>query len=231
MLGHVGGKKLKRVNELVVVFEAHRSDDQAVAMQKYMKNRFPFMGIKAPLRKEITHAFLKESKLITEPFQPDFVEALWAKEEREYQYAALHYMEKSLKKLQKQDLPFIEKLIIEKSWWDTVDLLASKFVGKIAKDHPEVMTETIDGWASGDHLWLRRSALLFQLKYKEATDEKRLYEYIRQHADSKEFFIQKAIGWALREYSKTNPESVRQFIKGHKLSSLSVREGSKYLKK
>jgi 3-methyladenine DNA glycosylase AlkD len=88
---------------------------------------------------------------------------------------------------------------------------------------------TIDVWAISENLWLRRAALLFQLKYKGKTNEEVLYHYIKQNADSKEFFIQKAIGWALREFSKTNPASVKTFIEGTRLASLSVREGSKYL--
>lgn len=109
-------------------------------------------------------------------------------------------------------------------------MLAQKPVGEIAKHNPDVIPEIIEGWAYGVDLWLRRTAILFQLKYKSETDDKLLYRYIRQNKDSKEFFIQKAIGWALREYSKTNPESVKQFITENKLAKLSVREGSKYLK-
>ena len=123
----------------------------------------------------------------------------------------------------------MEQLITKKSWWDTVDMLAQKQVGWIAKNHPEVIEETIEKWSVSDHLWLRRSAILFQLKYKENTNEELLYRYIIINAESEDFFIQKAIGWALREYSKTNPQSVRDFIANHQLAKLSVREGSKYI--
>ena len=136
-----------------------------------------------------------------ECFQVDFVKALWEKDEREYQYAAIDYLSRTLKKLDKAHLPLIEELIVTKSWWDTVDLLATKPVGTIARKHPEVISETIETYAFGEHLWLRRTAILFQLKYKEHTDEELLYRYIRQNQTSKEFFIQKAIGWALRELS------------------------------
>lgn len=217
------------LNQLETLFEANRNEEQAIPMKKYMKDHFPFLGIKSPVRREILNKFLKESEMLKKPFQPDFVLALWEKDEREYQYAALDYTEKSLKKLEKKHLPLIVMLITTKSWWDTVDLLASKSVGKIAKAYPEVISETIEGWAYGDELWLQRSAILFQLKYKKETDEARLYRYIKQNADSKEFFIQKAIGWALREYSKTNPASVKRFIEENDLPKLSIREGSKYL--
>ncbi len=220
---------MARVERLSELFEQHRNMDNAVPMKKYMKNQFPFLGIKTPLRKKLFSTFYKESGLQKEPFQHGLVLALWEKDEREYQYAAMDYIEKSLKKLTKDDLPLMEKLITTKSWWDTVDMLAQKPVGTIAAKWPEVIPETIEGWAYGDHLWLRRTALLFQLKYKEKTDEELLYRFILHNAGDTEFFIQKAIGWALREYSKTNPDSVRAFIADHELPKLSVREGRKYL--
>lgn len=215
--------------QLIPLFEANRNEANAEPMKKYMKNHFPFLGIKTPTRRELMKEFYKETGILKEPFQTNFVLALWEKEEREYQYAALDYIRKSLKKLSKKDLPLMEKLITTKSWWDTVDTLAPHPVGTIAQKYPEVITETIEGWAHGDNMWLNRAAILFQLGYKEKTDEQLLYRYIKQNSESKEFFIQKAIGWALREYSKTNPESVKQFIADNELPKLSVREGSKYI--
>ncbi len=214
---------------LINFFEQNRDKDKAIPMEKYMKNHFPFLGIKTPERKQLMKQFYAESRILKEGFQSDFVKALWEKEEREYQYAAIDYISRSLKKLDKTDLPLIEQLIVTKSWWDTVDLLATKPVGTIAAKHPEVIPETINAYAYGEHIWLRRTAILFQLKYKERTDEALLFRYIQQNKDSKEFFIQKAIGWALREYSKTNPASVKAFIESTSLPKLSVKEGSKYL--
>ncbi|MEH7095907.1 DNA alkylation repair protein [Neobacillus vireti] len=214
---------------LTKLFEEKRDADNAGPMQNYMKGHFSFLGIKSPLRKELEKKFFQETGLLHEPFNKEFIEELWNKQDREYQYTALTYMEKSLKKLHKSDLPFMEWLITTKSWWDTVDAIAPKPVGKIAENFPEVIVETIDGWSVNENIWLRRAAILFQLKYKGKTNEDLLYRYIMKNAESKEFFIQKAIGWALREYSKTNPASVKKFIEGHKLAPLSVREGSKYL--
>lgn len=210
-------------------FEENRNQAEAEPMKKYMKGHFQFLGIKSPLRKELEKQFFNETGILKELFNKEFVMALWEKEEREYQYTALTYLEKTLNKLEKADLPFMEQLLTTKSWWDTGDAIAPKPVGKIAEKFPEVIAETIDGWAVHDDIWLRRAALLFQLKYKGKTNAALLYHYIRQNADSKEFFIQKAIGWALREYSKTNPASVKKFIEGQPLAPLSVREGSKYL--
>ncbi|WP_144551843.1 DNA alkylation repair protein [Bacillus sp. X1(2014)] len=217
------------IDLLTKLFEANRNEANAGPMEKYMKDHFPFLGIKKPNRSVLEKQFFKETGLLKEPFNQEFIRDLWAKDEREYQYTGLVYMEKSLKKLEKIDLPFMEELIQTKSWWDTVDAISPKPVGEIAKRFPDVVAETIDGWATHDYLWLRRAALLFQLKYKENTNEELLYQYIRLNADSKEFFIQKAIGWALREYSKINPDSVKKFIQATKLAPLSVREGSKYL--
>ncbi|WHY86254.1 DNA alkylation repair protein [Neobacillus novalis] len=211
------------------LFIENRHEAEAEPMKKYMKGHFEFLGIKSPLRKELEKQFFKETGILKEPFNKEFVVALWEKEEREYQYTALTYLEKSLNKLEKSDLPFMEKLITTKSWWDTVDGIAPKPVGTIAEKFPEVIKETIDGWAVHDNMWLRRAALLFQLKYKGKTNDALLYHYIRQNANRKEFFIQKAIGWALREYSKTNPASVKKFIEAQPLAPLSIREGSKYL--
>jgi len=217
------------IANLTDLFEKNRNDANAEPMKKYMKGHFPFLGIKSPGRKMLEGQFFKENGILKEPLNWEFVFGLWAKEEREYQYTALVYLEKSLKKLQKDDLVFLEKLITTKSWWDTVDALAPKPVGTISLNFPEVIAETIDTWANHENLWLRRAAILFQLKYKQNTNEKILYQYILKNAESKEFFIQKAIGWALREYSKTKPASVKAFIESHILAPLSVREGSKYV--
>src|SRR3954471_4523403 len=131
---------------LTVHFENNRNDFQAGPMKKYMRDLFPFIGIKKPARSQILKQFYRQTGVLEEPFQPEFVTKLWEKEEREYQYAALDYIERSLKKLSKEDLPLIERMITTKSWWDTVDALAPKSVAKIAKDHPEVIQETIEGW-------------------------------------------------------------------------------------
>lgn len=217
---------IERIQQL---FTEHQNKENAIPMKKYMRNRFPFLGIKTPLRKTLMRQFFKESGIREEPLQTEFVRSLWQLPEREYQYAAMDYLHVSLKKLHKNDLNLMEELMTTKSWWDTVDMLAQKEVGEIAKRFPVVIDEYIESWNTSENIWLQRSSLLFQLKYKEQTDEDLLYRYIRNLADSREFFIQKAIGWVLREYSKTNPESVRIFINNHRLAPLSVREGSKYL--
>ncbi|MEC1521977.1 DNA alkylation repair protein [Neobacillus niacini] len=216
------------LERLTLLYEEHRNEENAGPMKKYMKDHFPFLGMKSPLRKELEKEFFKETEILKKPFNQEFVEELWEKDEREYQYTAITYMGKFVKKLPKDSIAFIEQLITTKSWWDSVDSIVP-LVGELARRYPEVIEETINSWAVDDNVWLRRTAILFQLKFKQQTNEELLYEYITKNAGSKEFFIEKAIGWALREYSKTNPVSVKKFIEGHVLASLSVREGSKYL--
>ncbi|MFD2045779.1 DNA alkylation repair protein [Ornithinibacillus salinisoli] len=220
---------MERIKQLAYMLEKYKNKDNAVQMEKYMKNHFPFLGIKTPTRREVTKAFFQESGILKEDFQPEFVIKLWEQREREYQNIALDYIERSLKKVEKSHLPLMEQLITTKPWWDTVDMLAQKPVGKIATEFPEVVEDTIEQWAIGENMWLRRSAILYQLKYKERTNEEKLSLYIIENVSSKEFFIQKAIGWALREYSKTNPDFVKAFIEDNALPKLSIREGSKYL--
>lgn len=217
------------VSVLKALFEENKNADNAAAMEKYMKNHFPFLGIKKPLRAELEKKFYGQTGLAKEPFQEEFVRTLWEMPEREYQYAALGYLEKFSKKLGSDDLELLKELITTKSWWDTVDALAAKPVGILGAKFPDTIPAEMDKWAVSDNMWLRRTAILFQLKYKKETDEQRLYTYIRQNANSKEFFIQKAIGWALREFSKTNPDSVKNFIESTELAALSRREGLKYL--
>ncbi|MGG4494078.1 DNA alkylation repair protein [Brevibacillus reuszeri] len=203
--------------------------DQALAgpMEKYMKNLFPFLGIKSPLRKELSKQLFREQGI------PDnweeIVRELWVLPEREYQYLALDVVAKVKKRLTEQHLPLLEELVTTKSWWDTVDFLASHMAGTILWRSPELVGPSTSAWMESHNMWLQRTAILFQLLYKQETDQELLFNYIRACAASKEFFIQKAIGWSLREYAKTNPEAVRDFVDKTPLASLSKREALKHL--
>jgi 3-methyladenine DNA glycosylase AlkD len=139
------------------------------------------------------------------------------------------FLEKHAKKAKKTDIDVFESLITTKSWWDTVDYLASHTMGDHLARHPELIPEYTERWITSDDLWLRRTAILYQLRYKQKTDAGRLFEYISRCKDEKEFFIRKAIGWALREYSKTDEQSVREFVAVSRLSPLSEREALKYV--
>lgn len=197
-------------------------------MKKYMKNMFEFWGIKKPERNEIQKKFLEEISK-GDHIDWDLIFFLWNLEEREYQYFAIDILDKMKNKLVEKDISNIEKLILIKPWWDTVDLLATKIVGQICSVYPRIIKNEIMKWKSSDNIWLVRSAILFQLKYKENTNCVLLEKIIVENKDTGEFFIDKSIGWILRQYSKTNPEWVREFIGRTEISKLSIREASKYL--
>jgi len=200
-------------------------------MAAYMKGHFPFYGVNAPARKEIvTRIWQSEKAVINNQIRP-LVKAMWSKEHRENQMIALDLMGRCKKQFTEDDLPFVESLITTKSWWDTVDFLASTSIGYILQRDKVLATDTARRYMNNENMWLQRTALIFQLKYKEDTDAHLLYELIDKTKGSKEFFINKASGWALRQYSKFDPEGVKSYISDNetKLARLTIREGSKYL--
>ena len=210
------------------VFIENRNEDNAKYMKAYMKDNFEYLGIKTPLRKELEKEFLKE-KSKEALIDKDFVKMLWNYEYRDLQYVGLDYLVKQKKKLQKEDINFIKDLIITKSWWDTIDLIASHLVGELCKKYPELIDEYILDWSEDSNMWLRRTSILTQLKFKSDTKTDILEKVIQANIEDEEFFIRKAIGWALREYSKTNKEWVSEFVANNRLSKLSEKEASKYL--
>lgn len=214
--------------EVIKMFYENRNDVDAEKMSVYMQNKFPFLGIKKPLSSSLQKEFIKQWKK-TKEIDWNFIFKLWDLPEREFQYFAIDLIVSLVNELQKNDINKIEKLIITKSWWDTVDILSTKAVGKICEKYSELKENTIINWSKSENMWLKRSAILFQLKYKEKTDTILLEKIIVENSNSDEFFINKAIGWALREYSKTDREWVRKFIQQNTLKPLSIREGSKYL--
>lgn len=214
--------------EIIKIFYAHKNGPDAEKMSAYMKNKFPFLGIKKPQRSKLQKEFIKQWKK-TKEIDWSFIFELWGLPEREFQYLALELIISLSDKLRKADISKIEQLITNKSWWDTVDILASNAVGIICERYPKLIEDTILSWSKDDNIWLSRSAILFQLRYKEKTNTNLLAKVIIENSNSDEFFINKAIGWALREYSKTNKDWVKEFIQQNTLKPLSIREGSKYL--
>lgn len=207
-----------------------KNEDDAIAMSSYMRNKFKFLGIKSPKRKEIFKEIFKNFKNNKE-IDKEFVVKFFNKDYREFQYIAIDYLIKMKKYFLKEDIYFIKDLIITKSWWDTVDLIASNLLGEICKKYPSLINEQIVFWINDDNMWVRRSSIIFQLRYKENTNLEILQKSIESNIDDNEFFIQKAIGWALREYSKTDYKWVLNFINNHELSKLSKREAEKYIKR
>ncbi|MFX3674846.1 MAG: DNA alkylation repair protein [Paenisporosarcina sp.] len=211
-------------------FLKRRNEQDAKPMEAYMKHKFPFLGIKSPIRTEIMKDFFSNFHLPKDEVLFEETWSIYTLPQREFQYAAIALLSKKMKYLTIEDLPFIEKMIIEKAWWDSVDSIAPIIVGEIVKKDRLNGELIMQKWSNSDNMWLIRSAILHQLKYKTVTNEKMLLEIMLKHADSNEFFIQKAIGWVLREYAKTNPEFVKQFVQSHELKPLSKREALKHFK-
>jgi 3-methyladenine DNA glycosylase AlkD len=225
---------MKNANEIIIAdvlnaFSAVANSSEAEAMSKYMRNRFQFFGIKSELRKMIQKELLSVHKLPEGEELKDFIEKIWALPQREPHYFAMEILEKPIKKADNSWMPLLENLISKNSWWDTVDAVASKLIGTYLIKHPEFRENYPEKWICSDNFWYRRTALLYQLKYKKDTDFERLKDFILRTAHEKEFFIQKAQGWALREYAKTNPEVVRNFVSENEkvLSPLTKREALK----
>lgn len=213
--------------DIFEIFRNAADPVKAAPMSAYMRNQFSYLGISTPERKKLSQEFLKTLK--QNDIDWAFVFSCWEMPEREFQYLAVEYLTRQKAKLTDSDIPNLRILIITKSWWDTVDGL-DVIVGDIALRHPEV-SQILLTWSTDENIWLRRAAIDHQLGRREKTDIRLLEKIIINNLGQKEFFIIKAIGWSLREYSKTNPEWVREFIERHReaLSSLSIREASKYI--
>jgi 3-methyladenine DNA glycosylase AlkD len=201
--------------------------ERAESMSAYMRNQFPFLGIATPVRRELSREFLKsKSKNVVDW---EFVFKCWEQPEREFQYLAMDYLNKVANALTSLDIPNLHKLIVTKSWWDTIDGL-DVIVGNIALRYPEI-NSTLLAWSVDENFWLRRIAIDHQLMRKNKTDTALLEKILVNNLGQTEFFVNKAIGWALRDYSKTNPDWVRGFLEkyGERMSPLSVKEASKYI--
>lgn len=207
------------------IFQEHGNPEIAPFQMKYMRNQFAFYGLKAAVWVALTKDILREKGMPQGDLLKELARLCFEDEYRELQYFALELVQKSIKKQEEDFIHFLEYLIATKSWWDTVDWIAAKMVGTHLKRFPTLVPSVTDRWIESGNTWLQRSAILFQLKYKKETDADLLFRYILRLADSKEFFIQKGAGWALREYSRTNPQAVKKFIEGNKLAALTRREG------
>jgi 3-methyladenine DNA glycosylase AlkD len=221
----------KQADALHALFARHADATRAPAMTAYMKGQFEYFGIGTPQRRALTREWLAdfgrrpESALLLE-----VSEALWRFPERECQYAACDLLAHHAVTLEPEFLERLARLADTKPWWDTIDTLAAKVFGTLARTHPELV-ETIAGWESADSLWRRRVAILYQLGYGSATDTQRMARILDANLDDRDFFIRKAIGWALRQYARTDPAWVRAYLasRSSRLSPLSHREAAKHL--
>ena len=217
------------VDALVETFLPHANWQTAQPMKAYMRNQFDFLGIKSPQQRELLRQFISDYGLPPLQILSNVLLELWGLPEREYQYTALSILDKMDKDIPPDFLETIEALITTKSWWDTVDALAARTVGTHFRRFPDVKDQALEEWRRSENIWLRRTCLLFQLKYKEKTDFSLLCEIIRENLGDDEFFINKAIGWALRQFSKVDAASVRNFVAETPLHPLSAREALKWL--
>ena len=218
---------MKYLQPLIEKFESHADPIKAERMFLYLEEKFPMLGLDSKTREGIQKDFYNEFGYPENLFEVVF--KLWELSEREYQMCAINLLRKFQNKLKKNDIQKIEKLITTKSWWDSVDGLSIWICSSYFKLFPESIVTVTTKWMKSNNIWLQRSVLLFQLKYKSETNAELLSNSIIQLKDEKEFFIRKAIGWILREYSKTNPLWVKKFLVKTKLSGLSYREASKYI--
>jgi 3-methyladenine DNA glycosylase AlkD len=218
------------IKKIELEFIKHADPEIAAGQKAYMKNRFEFYGIKTPVRREIQKPFLQKQSLPPKNKVVSIIQILWKKPEREYQYFAQELAQKYNRQLEIADINLFEYMITHKSWWHTVDLIATKLVGKYLTVFPERRNKIIVKWISSGNIWLQRTTLLYQLHYKEKLDKEFLAYIINSLSGSEEFFINKAIGWILREYSKTNPDWVTSFTQEAELNSLSRKEALKLIK-
>jgi 3-methyladenine DNA glycosylase AlkD len=208
----------------------YADESKAPAMEAYMKGHFKFLGLTAPQRKLAIAEYKKVRQVISLEDLLTLVGNLWENQFREMQHIAMDLLAPYYKKMDDSHLSYLENLITTKSWWDTVDNLASNGVGKLLYNNKALTLTSVDIWMQSDNIWLKRTAIIFQLKYKDEVNEALLFDCIMKEVDNKEFFIQKACGWALRQYSKFKPANVTSFLdENPNLSNLCKREASKYL--
>lgn len=214
--------------EIKKIFETRKDKENAINMSKYMKNMFDFYGLPTPERREVYKNFIQSEKK-TKVIDWLFLDKCYEDAHREFQYLVYDYLLTMKKNIAFEDISKIKNYIIKKSWWDTIDFLC-RVIGDIGLRDSRVKELMIE-WSKSENIWLKRTAIEHQLCLKDNTDIDLLEQIIVNSLGSDEFFVNKAIGWALRDYSKTNPNFVRDFINKHKekMNSLSIKEASKYI--
>lgn len=217
------------VMDVIQLLETHHNVHKKEQMEAYMRHQFSFLGIQTPQRRTLTKPFLNQYKP-KEAIDWDVIITLWNNPYRECQYVACDLLRRQKKSLCFNDIDALKELALTKSWWDTVDVI-DILIGEIGLNDARIADLMLE-WSQSDSIWLRRIAIDHQRLYKEKTKEDILVKIISNNFNTEEFFINKAIGWSLREYSKTNPKFVERFVleHQHQLSPLSYREALKRIK-
>ena len=221
---------MKFCKELEVSFRKETNREMAIPMESYLKNHFAFLGIKTEKRRAIFKSIYEKNKAEVKSNFRAIASELFQMNEREFHQSAIDLLVKEFKKnYTLEDSKLIEKLIITNSWWDSVDVIAKYLLGGYLLQFPSVTFSVIERFSNSENMWLNRSAVLFQLSYKEKTNFEILKSACEKHKHSNEFFIQKAIGWALRDYSRFNPNGVFEYVNATNLKPLSKREALRLL--
>lgn len=217
------------IKTLEAEFSKNANPQIALEQKAYLKNQFEFYGMKTEQRRTIQKPFLVKAFLPSKAEAKKLIKTLWMKPEREYQYFSQELAQRYVKQFEKNDIELFEFMVVNKSWWDTVDVIAVKLMGEYFRFFPKETYACVERWIASENTWLQRCAILFQLMYKEKLDTELLAYVINSLLGSKEFFINKAMGWILRQYSRTNPDWVRDFVEGAELAPLSRREALKLI--
>jgi len=217
--------------ELKLSFEKHADPAIAAGAKAYMRNKSEFYGLPSPLRRQLLNEFIAKSGYPPYEKLEEMVHYAWEQPQREWQYAAMEMVEEAVKKADQNLLDLSEWMITNKSWWDSVDFIAPNIAGALFNKYPEIKMQYIEKWMQSGNLWLQRSCLLHQLRYNKTTDRALLFDLCERLSGHTDFFIRKAIGWSLRQYSKSFPEAVIEFATTHELSNLSRKEALKVINK
>lgn len=218
------------IEVLRVALQAEAEPAKVEWMTSYMRNQFRFLGVTSPKIRIAAKPFLSAGGQAEPDELIEAADHCWAQPEREFQYVGCLLLRKWVKRLEGANLADLERYITTGSWWDTVDSLAAWSVGPLVAANPPLV-EVMDQWIDHDNMWLARTAILHQLSYKADTDADRLFAYAERRAEDREFFIRKAIGWALRQHARVQPDEVRSFVAANEdtLSGLSKREALKHI--
>ncbi len=214
-----------------VALAAVADPSKAEGMQAYMKTDMPFYGVQKPARADILRDLVNGFPPADRPEYEQLVDGLWDLPHREEKYLALGVARHFRKYVTPEALPLYRRLIVEGAWWDLVDEVATQLIGDLVVRSPDEVWPVVDTWIADENMWLRRTAIICQVGAKERTDADRLFRFCAQRAFEKEFFIRKAVGWALRQYAREEPELVARFVVDHRdrLSGLSYREATKHI--